>query len=262
MQNHPLNNLSLYVDSTVSSLARSLSSFKLIESNPSATIADNNSTHKIIFSANGQKNMAVFVMKNDTLYLLRYFAPAETYSIYLPMVQKMLDSFEISNIGSKSNNTASGISTNLNQRFLTYQNSTYGIRIQYPASWEKEQPYNVGTIVRFRSPLNSVFSIWIKLLPVTTTLSSDTAALISILKNQSSFDGFQLVNSNLIDIQGSPASKIVFSAKIRQFDIQGMDIITIKGNKEYGMVYTADKNQYGSNLPIIQRMVDSFVITK
>jgi len=41
------------------------------------------------------KWMSVYTIKNDTLYLFTYTAGADRFQAYLPVVGRMLDSFEI-----------------------------------------------------------------------------------------------------------------------------------------------------------------------
>ena len=59
-----------------------------------------------------------------------YIAKQTKLSSYLPTIQKMIDSFEI-NIG---------ITNSSGNSFLTYQNnSTLGIKIQYPVKLAKDR---------------------------------------------------------------------------------------------------------------------------
>jgi hypothetical protein len=261
IQNQP-GPLSYIVNSTVGNLKQTVPGFHVIESGPSpnVTFAGNSSAYKIIFTTTGQKSMAIFTIKNERLYLIRYFAPPEKYSIYLPIIQKMIDSFEIINPSTKANATKLPNKSNLTHSFLTYQNSSYGIKIQYPSDWNKEQPNNANTAVTFVSPANSVVNIWISDLLPQTTLANDTTAVINLLKK--SLPGFSLTSTESTSAAGSPAKRIIFIAKLAKSDTQGMQIIGIKGKKEYAITFTASKDQYPKDLPIIQKMIDSFDITK
>ena len=59
-------NLLLYVEPTIARLEAQ--NFQLIESNPGATLAGNNSAYEMIYTASGQKSMAIFTIKNNSLY--------------------------------------------------------------------------------------------------------------------------------------------------------------------------------------------------
>lgn len=252
IQDRPLNNLSLYVVSTLNNLKRQNPSFQVIQSNP-VTFAGNNSAYKVTFTANGQKDMAIFTIKDYRLYLIRYFAPVEKYSTYMLPIQKIIDSFELLNVNPQSSNTTlAGGARNLTQSFLMYQNSTYGISIQYPSDWQKEQISN-GTAIRFHSPGSSILSILPPTLLHNTTLADYSTALTNSLKRIMNF-----TSSEVSSIAGNPAYKIVFSAKVGLSTIKQMHIITKKFNKEYTLIYTSNENQYPIDLPIVQRMLQSF----
>ena len=80
-------------------------------------------------------------------YEMTYYIAKQTkLSSYLPTIQKMIDSFEI-NIG---------ITNSSGNSFLTYQNnSTLGIKIQYPANWQRIESEDNDHGVLFLSPSES-----------------------------------------------------------------------------------------------------------
>jgi hypothetical protein len=51
----------------------------------------------------------------DKVYSIQYYSPEQTYPVYSTTYSKMIKSFEVT--------------------LLTYENSTYGIRVQYPPDW-------------------------------------------------------------------------------------------------------------------------------
>ena len=44
-------------------------------------------------------------------------------------------------------------------------------------------------------------------------------------------------------------------------NVKTMDILVLKGNKLYEMLFTSEPEKYDILLPTVQRMVDSFQIT-
>ena len=83
----------------IKDLKQSHPDFKLIESTESM-LAGNNMAHKIVFTATDdsehqRKAMQIWTLKGDKAYLITYKAEPETYSKYLPTIQKMIDSFQI-----------------------------------------------------------------------------------------------------------------------------------------------------------------------
>jgi hypothetical protein len=74
---------------------------KTIESNP--TTLAGNPAHKIVFLPPTDnvpfkfETMLVWTVKSDKVYIISYNAEAARYSTYLPTIQKMIDSFEMTN---------------------------------------------------------------------------------------------------------------------------------------------------------------------
>jgi hypothetical protein len=81
-------------------LTKNLPNFDFIksESDTTATLAGN-PAHKIVYKynegQNGIKVMETLTVKDDKGYIIMYTAKASKYSNYLPIIQKMMDSFKI-----------------------------------------------------------------------------------------------------------------------------------------------------------------------
>src|SRR6478672_5990127 len=67
---------------------------------------------------------------DDTLYTISYSTKQPRF-YYMSDVQHMIDSFQIDRGRGVSVNT-----THENSNFSTYQNSTSGIKIDYPSPWQ------------------------------------------------------------------------------------------------------------------------------
>ena len=86
-------NMSLheYVEKQISHLVRKSS---LLESAP--TTFAGYAAHKVVYTDNkGYQRMEIWEIKDDSVYIIRYVAKPMDYGTYLPDVQKMLDSFKI-----------------------------------------------------------------------------------------------------------------------------------------------------------------------
>ena len=153
---------------------------------------------------------------------------------------------------------------------LTYTNSTYGIKIQYPSDWTYKGSNSSKIIVGF-IPKKSLFgntpvglTIGVLKLPLillsvhNVPLSAFAPSIINGIRQ--STPGFQLVESNATTIGPAgviPAYKIVYTTGGHKI----MEIITIKGDKAYLITYVIRQTaQYSSYLPIAQKMIDSFQI--
>jgi len=93
-----------FVLSHVTTLLTTLPDFQLIRSESGETaLADNTPAHKLVYEYREQgqksvltKGMEILMVKDDTGYIIRYIAEEPKYSDYLPIVQQMVNSVEIS----------------------------------------------------------------------------------------------------------------------------------------------------------------------
>ena len=155
---------------------------------------------------------------------------------------------------------------------LTYQNSTAGIKLQYPSNWVKQEN---GTrqdtqtdLVTFTPPtINSIASLDITVDDITdslgTTLAQYGSDEIGSLKQQFANNDFKLIESkSSIILAGLPAYRIVYTSVDQNTTTKDMEIGAIKGGKVYILTYEAGPNEYDKYLPIALKMIDSFKLIK
>jgi hypothetical protein len=157
--------------------------------------------------------------------------------------------------------------------FLTYENTTYGIKIQYPAGygWQigfanqtsEDNVYNY--IVAFRSPRDRVsdtvaenVNIVVENLPPEENIALDAYSTFQISDLTLSGTNFDLRESTPTVLAGIPAYKIVYSQTLQQVPLQVMQVWAIKDNKAYLLTFTAEAPKYSTFLPVAQKMIDSF----
>jgi hypothetical protein len=169
-------------------------------------------------------------------------------------------------------NTTTPQATNITaEDFLTYENTTYGIRIQYPAVWQKgesnqtSQDNVINTIVAFRAPKDRISDtiaenviIGVENLPPEENISLAAYSTLQIADLTQFSTDFDLEQSTPIVLAGSPAQKIVFSETVQQIPIKTMQVWTIKDNKAYIITFAGEAAKYSDYLPTIQKMIDSF----
>jgi eukaryotic-like serine/threonine-protein kinase len=148
--------------------------------------------------------------------------------------------------------------------FLTYQNSTYGMKIQYPSNWDKEEngtkqdtETDIVTFFPLASNSNASLDVTIddisdeKGIPVTRYATDSLSDLKQSLKN------FKLVGSTTNNVLSRlPAYKSIYTYSDEKTIFKDMEIGTIKGDNEAGA------NEYDKYLPIMQQLINSFQITK
>ena len=154
--------------------------------------------------------------------------------------------------------------------FLPYANSTYGIKLQYPSSWDKEENgTRQGTetdVVTFSpSAINSNASLDMTIDDISDekgiALAQYASGSISDLKQ--SVKNFKLVGLNTNSVlAGLPAYKSIYTYVGENTIFKDMEIGAIKGDKAYILTYEAGMNEYDKYLPIIQELINSFQLRK
>jgi eukaryotic-like serine/threonine-protein kinase len=170
------------------------------------------------------------------------------------------------------------VNMNNSNSLVTYENPAQGIKILYPASWQKTEQHSANRFwVNFISPLNnnnaSAFPATVSVsidglnqnISANTTSQYVTGLLDSVRR---SLPDFQIIESNPnSSIAGNSAYKMIYTFLSQdpaiQAHFQSMNIWTLKDKKAFSISYTELKPLYASYLPTVQKMIDSFeVMTK
>ena len=156
--------------------------------------------------------------------------------------------------------------------FVSYQDATLGIKFQYPENWKKILHYSANNSrIEFISPLQSQFEIFppsfvVSVSNTTDNLTLDRLSKTVIEKGRQSMMDFNLLQSNITEVGGIPAQKLIYtfisSDPSLQLHFQTMDILTIKSNRLYTISYTESRAQYANFLSTIEQIVHSFEIAK
>ena len=151
---------------------------------------------------------------------------------------------------------------------LVYESPTYEIRTQYPDGWEIiiQNTSNSTFSLRFNSPLeNDTDSFHENVRLVIGTVSNNTALsnftsaiLTSYLESYPDLEVIGLSSTNLTS-SAIPAYKLVASRT--QDGTNFMQILAIKEDKVYSIIYNSEKSRYSTYLPIIEEMINSFEVT-
>jgi len=156
-------------------------------------------------------------------------------------------------------------------KLVTYQNSSYGIQIQYPSDWDKQEN---GTrqdtqtdVVTFYPPAentNASFDVAIDDISDEKGITLSQYSSDDIASSKQSVKDFKLVESstNGVFLAGLPAYKIVSTSTDQATSLKTMEIGTIKDEKVYIITYEAGASEYDKYLPTILGMISSFTITR
>lgn len=152
----------------------------------------------------------------------------------------------------------------------TYNNLTYGIKFQFPSNWNKIEVLSGRiTNIEFISPRNntttlpSIIDTSIeKNLRNITSLDQYVTAANELLKRN--FGNLNITTSQSTILSGIPAIERLFHVKQSRsgLDLMVGQIIAINNNKAYIITYTSEATKYSNYLPIFQKLVSSFRITK
>ena len=163
----------------------------------------------------------------------------------------------------QSTTTTSSSATN----FLTYDNSTYGIKIQYPDNWEKKPADGLlGEVVFFlprgvNQTLEPV-EVDISVLP-SRNISLDVLAQRQFETYKTLLSNLEVIESKPITFHGDPALTVLtnFTNSISGI-VKSINILTIKYGNLYIISYGAKPELYSTYLPIAEKMINSFEIIK
>jgi eukaryotic-like serine/threonine-protein kinase len=145
-------------------------------------------------------------------------------------------------------------------QFLTYENSDFHFKIEYPSNWTKQEvnlfPYQV---VRFVEPHSvSAFLIVVRSAPMNFT-SATFAEKLSQSKNPL----MHVINSTTAKVVGdSKASQVIYYDYSRDRTIKTLDTVVVKNGQMYLLEYRTDPGTYSRYLQVAQKMIDSFQFTK
>ena len=186
------------------------------------------------------------------------------------ILSHQLSFFPLSPIGTANAQTSNiGSSTLL----LPYQNQTYGISIQYPFDWNKEDggQTKAGNLSAFTvafyspPPLRSAFLKVIELNSTQPVNATIPQLLTEAIKRDMNISrGFQVIQASTNgSLAGKSAYILVSTAEIiNNIRYQTMEVGTLSGNSKYTIVFEALASNYFTYLPTAQKMIDSFKLLK
>ena len=152
--------------------------------------------------------------------------------------------------------------------FLPYENnSILGIKIQYPANWERIESEDNDLGVLFLSPSESNSDRFLESFSISRSLSYSNISSLDELASRAINDhiehlpDFQLVDTKLIAVKGNPAYMLEYKYTDLVFGkAMAMDIGVPNGDKVFVLSYLADPAKFSFYLPTIQKMIDFFEI--
>ncbi|GAB4225877.1 MAG: hypothetical protein Kow0049_04210 [Stanieria sp.] len=151
--------------------------------------------------------------------------------------------------------------------FVTYSDPEYGIKINYPKDWSAEQRNDFFTTgIIFTAPdqeaqdnFQENISVMIEELSTPLSISEYTNQSIQEIKKLSDPN---LTSASVTTLANGEARKVVYHGEEGGNKLQRMQIWTIRNNRVYIITYTAEEKKYQKFSPIVNKMLNSFVIIK
>ena len=161
-----------------------------------------------------------------------------------------------------ADNVTSNKSQITEDQFVTYENSTRGIKIDYPKGWSVIDQFGLG----FFSPQENDSDTFREGLLVSKgphgNESIDKLAAGVLQVYNSSLPNFKLIESKGLTFHGNPAKNLIYTFNPGNGTIKVFESGATENNSIYIFQYRAQENKFDSYLPTIQKMIDSFKAAK
>jgi eukaryotic-like serine/threonine-protein kinase len=172
----------------------------------------------------------------------------------------------------RTNSSASTLNTTptnaAENNFLTYENSTLGIKMQYPSSWTKQTAGHGATFVLLSNSEKNSEQFMAKLNATSITGFPPNVPLKALADRV--VDGYKHFLRNFkiesyanTTVVGNNGIKIVYTyTDSKNNGFKATDIALIKDDRLYVIQYYVEASKYQIYLPILQKMIDSFQMIK
>jgi hypothetical protein len=159
--------------------------------------------------------------------------------------------------------------------FLTYENSSYGIKVEYPSDWRlrpgEANNDGVTDIAGFYAPFENRLDnyqerVWISkdiLLGQNMTLEDYSDRVVS--HNNATLRNFTLLDrdTDFGVLADHPAYRLVYTSHTQDGSIiKQLEIGTIINDEVYYLIYYAEPDKYRGLLPVVRDMINSFEINQ
>jgi eukaryotic-like serine/threonine-protein kinase len=153
--------------------------------------------------------------------------------------------------------------------FSTYQNDAYGIKIEYPSSWEKIDFNGEQLLVGFVTTDKHELGLPENVMLQTTEsesyngISAKELANRALLIYKSQIPDFRLITSSPYETPSELETyKIEYSHTSKNLKIDTLEVWTINGDGDdlYRIIFSSDNNEYSTYLKTVNKMIDSFKV--
>lgn len=162
-----------------------------------------------------------------------------------------------------------GINKNVYKNFTSYQNKNYKFQIKYPQYWSQQKlddPITGGVVV-FTSPWETDADLFLEKVHIAveylpseiTTLEQYTQTIFERI-NQEQGNEIEVYQDRKTKIGKSPARMVIYSRTEGGVQLRQMEAFTIKGDRVYIAIYTAERAKFSKFLDTVKKMINSWEI--
>jgi hypothetical protein len=148
----------------------------------------------------------------------------------------------------------------------TYDDPKHGLRLTYPGDWEEQSiPFMLkpkGTIIVLRAQANIGADKMPPTISVVANEKSSDATLEQmqqqmIEKAKGQFSNFKLIESADARLGTESAKRIVYTGTKMGVSVQVMNVIAQHAGKGFAVAYSADPEVFATELPDVQKVIES-----
>src|SRR5919199_728792 len=212
---------------------------------------------------------SIIILLTAAILMIAIFATT------FPQVALAQGNFTTAKISNSQNISPSDSTTTSNAtlaNFLTYENSTRGIKIQYPSNWVKQTSGRGVTFALLPNGTNgnneNNMQQFLAKLNLTSIAGVPTNAPLKALADRivdsyrHFLHNFQIQSYSNTTLAGNNGIKIIYSyTDPKNTNFNATDVATIKNNRLYVIQYYAQSSAYQDVLQTLQKMVNSFQIS-
>jgi serine/threonine-protein kinase len=162
-----------------------------------------------------------------------------------------------------------GINKNMYRGFLSYTNQAYNFTIKYPENWslkELDDPIT-GEVAVFTSPLESESDLFLERVYLSveylssqpTTLDEYTEIVFEKIQQEKGNE-IEVYEEKKTRLDRHPARIIIYSRNERGLLLRQMEAFTIKNDRVYIIIYTAQRVKFSKFFDTAQKMLKSWEI--
>ncbi|MDJ0798768.1 MAG: serine/threonine-protein kinase [Calothrix sp. MO_167.B12] len=147
-----------------------------------------------------------------------------------------------------------------------YENLNYGFQIRYPKRWERRDINNpiTGEVVEFLSPKqneNDTFQEKVTISVEGFVGTLDEFGKFSTIEINKYLKQAQIENRGDFTLAQRSGKKFIFSGRYGNHLLKNVQIFTLKRDKAYVIIYTAEKDSFHRFLPTAEAMIKSLEFT-